>query len=121
MLLEGGGNSERSRPFTQFAPRDAEFAKFRQESRTLLQPKNKSMLQFVLAFVVVPGRFCAIEPTRQIAAAKVANRWWRVDEADDEPNRHACRRQTYPRFASQYGEMRSHGVNHVIDSLSLLG
>lgn len=119
-LKEGGTSNgadrlRRSHRVTRNLPR------LRQESRTLLQPKIKSMLQGVLTCVVVPGRFCAADLTRQIAAGKVGNRLWKVDEDDDGPNRHTCRLRTYPRFATPDGDMQSHGVSHVTDSLSLLG
>ena len=54
-------------PFTVFAPTDAAFAKLPAGTvETLLQPANRSQLQSVLTYHVVPGRITAAELVAKI-------------------------------------------------------
>lgn len=56
-------------PFTVFAPTDAAFARLPAGTvDTLLQPANRSMLQSVLTYHVVPGRVTAADLVRLIGA-----------------------------------------------------
>ena len=56
-------------PFTGFAPTNAAFAKLPAGTvDTLLQPANKSMLQSVLTYHVVPGRLTAADLMARIKA-----------------------------------------------------
>jgi len=56
-------------PFTVFAPTNAAFAKLPAGTvETLLQPANRSMLQSVLTYHVVPGRLTAADLMARIRA-----------------------------------------------------
>jgi uncharacterized surface protein with fasciclin (FAS1) repeats len=56
-------------PFTVFAPTNAAFAKLPAGTvDTLLKPENKSVLQGVLTYHVVPGRFTAADLSKAIQA-----------------------------------------------------
>lgn len=58
-------------PFTVFAPTNAAFAKLPAGTvDTLLKPENKAMLQSVLTYHVVAGRFTANDLMRKIRAGK---------------------------------------------------
>ncbi|MEI6448218.1 MAG: fasciclin domain-containing protein, partial [Actinomycetes bacterium] len=53
--LEGSG------PFTVFAPTNAAFADIQSTVDTLLKPENKTQLQDVLKYHVVPGTYMAAD------------------------------------------------------------
>jgi uncharacterized surface protein with fasciclin (FAS1) repeats len=53
--LEGAG------PFTVFAPTNAAFADIQSTVDTLLKPENKTQLQDVLKYHVVPGTYMAAD------------------------------------------------------------
>jgi uncharacterized surface protein with fasciclin (FAS1) repeats len=56
-------------PFTVFAPTDAAFARLRAGTvETVLRPENRSMLQSVLTYHVVPGRLTAADLMARIRA-----------------------------------------------------
>ena len=55
--LEGTG------PYTVFAPTDAAFADIQSTVDTLLEPDNKTDLQQVLTYHVVPGTYTAADLT----------------------------------------------------------
>jgi uncharacterized surface protein with fasciclin (FAS1) repeats len=114
-------------PFTVFAPTNAAFERLPAGTvQTLLRPENKTMLQTVLTYHVVPGRLTAADLMRrirdgggqarlttvqggQLTARMMGNRIMLVDAKGGMSH------------VVQGDVMQSNGVIHVTDSVSLPG
>jgi len=114
-------------PFTVFAPTNAAFAKLPAGTvDTLLQPANRSVLQSVLTYHVVPGRLTAADLVARIRAGggqarlktvqggiltarMMGNTIMLVDAKGGMSH------------VTQANVMQSNGVIHVTDSVSLPG
>jgi uncharacterized surface protein with fasciclin (FAS1) repeats len=114
-------------PFTVFAPTNAAFARLPAGTvDTLLKPENRSMLQTVLTYHVVPGRLTAADLMQQIRAGggqarlttvqggmltarMMGNRIMLVDAKGGMSH------------VTQTNVMQSNGVIHVTDAVSLPG
>ncbi len=69
-------------PFTVFAPTDDAFAKLPPETlENLLKPENKSQLQAILTYHVVPGRVMASDAATLTSAKTVNGQSFRITES----------------------------------------
>jgi uncharacterized surface protein with fasciclin (FAS1) repeats len=69
-------------PFTVFAPTDEAFAKLPPETlENLLKPENKSQLQAILTYHVVPGKVMASDAAMLASAKTVNGQSFRITES----------------------------------------
>ena len=69
-------------PFTVFAPTDDAFAKLPPETlENLLKPENKSQLQAILTYHVVPGKVMASDAAMLTSAKTVNGQSFRITES----------------------------------------
>ena len=69
-------------PFTVFAPTDEAFAKLPPETlENLLKPENKSELQAILTYHVVPGKVMASDAATLTSAKTVNGQSFRISES----------------------------------------
>ena len=69
-------------PFTVFAPTDEAFAKLPPETlENLLKPENKSQLQAILTYHVVPGKVMASDAAMLSSAKTVNGQSFRITES----------------------------------------
>ena len=114
-------------PFTVFAPTNAAFAKLPAGTvETLLQPANRSTLQSVLTYHVVPGRITAADLVEMIRAGGGQARLTTVQggtlTARLEGNRVTLTdAKGGVAHVTQADVMQSNGVIHVTDAVSLPG
>jgi uncharacterized surface protein with fasciclin (FAS1) repeats len=114
-------------PFTVFAPTNAAFAKLPAGTvDTLLQPANRSMLQSVLTYHVVPGRMTAADLMAAIRAGGGQARLTTVQGGTLTARMMGNRIMLIDAkggmsHVTQANVMQSNGVIHVTDSVSLPG
>jgi uncharacterized surface protein with fasciclin (FAS1) repeats len=114
-------------PFTVFAPTNAAFAKLPAGTvQTLLRPENKSMLQSVLTYHVVPGRLTASDLMQRIKAGGGQARLTTVNGGTLTARMMGNRVMLVDAkggmsHVTQADVMQSNGVIHVTDSVSLPG
>ncbi|MGD9307541.1 MAG: fasciclin domain-containing protein [Desulfosarcina sp.] len=98
-------------PFTVFAPTDEAFAKLPDGTvEDLLKPENKSKLQAILTYHVVPGKVMAKDAVKLTSAKTVNGENFKISTSDgsvmvDDAN------------VVKTDIMASNGVIHVIDSV----
>ncbi len=98
-------------PFTVFAPTDEAFAKLPPETlENLLKPENKSQLQAILTYHVVPGKVMASDAAMLTSAKTVNGQSFRITESGDKlmVNKATVIKADIP---------ASNGVIHVIDQV----
>ena len=106
-VLRGDG------PFTVFAPTDAAFAKLPAGTvENLLKPENKSKLQSILTYHVVPGRYLAAEVVKMNSAKTVNGNSFKVSMSGGNAMVDNAR-------IVKTDILASNGVIHVIDSVIL--
>jgi len=114
-------------PFTVFAPTNAAFAKLPAGTvDTLLQPANRSTLQSVLTYHVVPGRLTAADLMARIRAGGGQARLTTVQGGTLTARMMGNRIMLIDAkggmsHVTQANVMQSNGVIHVTDSVSLPG
>ena len=114
-------------PFTVFAPTNAAFAKLPAGTvQTLLRPENKSMLQSVLTYHVVPGRLTASDLMQRIKAGGGQARLTTVNGGTLTARMMGNRVMLVDAkggmsHVTQADVMQSNGVIHVTDAVSLPG
>jgi len=114
-------------PFTVFAPTNAAFAKLPAGTvDTLLQPANRSMLQSVLTYHVVPGRLTAADLMARIRAGGGQAQLRTVQGGTLTARMMGDRIMLVDAkggmsHVTQANVMQSNGVIHVTDSVSLPG
>ena len=114
-------------PFTVFAPTNAAFAKLPAGTvDTLLQPANKSMLQSVLTYHVVPGRLTAADLMARIKAGNGQARLTTVQGGTITASMMGNKIMLTDAkggmsHVTQGNVMQSNGVIHVTDGVSLPG
>ena len=114
-------------PFTVFAPTNAAFAKLPAGTvDTLLQPANKSMLQSVLTYHVVPGRLTAADLMSRIKAGNGQARLTTVQGGTLTASMMGNKIMLTDAkggmsHVTQGNVMQSNGVIHVTDGVSLPG
>ena len=114
-------------PFTVFAPTNAAFAKLPAGTvQTLLRPENKSMLQSVLTYHVVPGRLTASDLMQRIRAGGGQARLTTVNGGMLTAKMMGNRVMLMDAkggmsHVTQADVMQSNGVIHVTDAVSLPG
>ncbi len=114
-------------PFTVFAPTNAAFAKLPAGTvDTLLQPANRSMLQSVLTYHVVPGRMTAADLMAAIRAGGGQARLTTVQGGTLTARMMGNRIMLMDArggmsHVTQANVMQSNGVIHVTDGVSLPG
>ena len=115
-------------PFTVFAPTDAAFAELPDGAvATLLKPENKTQLQTVLTYHVVPGRLTADDLMAKIregggkARLKTASGGALVAEMNGPNNVVIVDDQGMVAHISTYDVIQSNGVIHVVDKVLLPG
>lgn len=100
-------------PLTVFAPTDEAFAKLPAGTvENLLKPENRSKLQAILTYHVVPGRVTAGEVVKLSSAPTANGRELRISAADGKvmvDNAHVIKTDV----------MASNGVIHVIDAVMI--
>ena len=116
-----------ARPFTVFAPTNAAFAKLPAGTvDTLLQPANKSMLQSVLTYHVVPGRLTAADLLARIKAGNGQARLTTVQGGTLTASMMGNKIMLTDAkggmsHVTQGNVMQSNGVIHVTDGVSIPG
>ncbi len=119
--LKGAG------PFTVFAPTNAAFDKLPAGTvDTLLKPENRSTLQSVLTYHVVPGRVTAAELMQMISAGGGAARLTTVQGGMLTARMMGDRVMLMDAkggmsHVTQADVMQSNGVIHVIDTVAMPG
>ena len=114
-------------PFTVFAPTNAAFAKLPAGTvDTLLQPANKSTLQSVLTYHVVPGRLTAADLMARIKAGNGQARLTTVQGGTLTASMMGNKIMLTDAkggmsHVTQGNVMQSNGVIHVTDGVSLPG
>ena len=114
-------------PFTVFAPTNAAFAKLPAGTvDTLLQPANRTMLQSVLTYHVVPGRLAAADLMDRIKAGGGQARLTTVQGGTLTARMMGNRVMLVDAkggmsHVTQANVMQSNGVIHVTDAVSLPG
>ena len=114
-------------PFTVFAPTNAAFAKLPAGTvDTLLQPANKSMLQSVLTYHVVPGRLSAADLLARIKAGNGQARLTTVQGGTLTASMMGNKIMLTDAkggmsHVTQGNVMQSNGVIHVTDGVSIPG
>ena len=114
-------------PFTVFAPTNAAFAKLPAGTvDTLLQPANKSMLQSVLTYHVVPGRLTAADLMARIKAGNGQARLTTVQGGTITASMMGNKIMLTDAkggmsHVTQGNVMQSNGVIHVTDGVSIPG
>ena len=114
-------------PFTVFAPTNAAFAKLPAGTvDSLLQPVNKSMLQSVLTYHVVPGRLTAADLMARIKAGNGQARLTTVQGGTLTASMMGNKIMLTDAkggmsHVTQGNVMQSNGVIHVTDGVSLPG
>lgn len=114
-------------PFTVFAPTNAAFARLPAGTvDTLLQPANRSMLQSVLTYHVVPGRMTAADLMAAIRAGGGQARLTTVQGGTLTAKMMGNRIMLMDArggmsHVTQANVMQSNGVIHVTDAVSLPG
>ena len=114
-------------PFTVFAPTNAAFAKLPAGTvDTLLQPANKSMLQSVLTYHVVPGRLTAADLLARIKAGNGQARLTTVQGGTLTASMMGNKIMLTDAkggmsHVTQGNVMQSNGVIHVTDGVSIPG
>ena len=114
-------------PFTVFAPTNAAFAKLPAGTvDTLLQPANRSMLQSVLTYHVVPGRLTAADLMARIKAGNGQARLTTVQGGTLTASMMGNKIMLTDAkggmsHVTQANVMQSNGVIHVTDGVSLPG
>ena len=114
-------------PFTVFAPTNAAFAKLPAGTvDTLLQPANRTMLQSVLTYHVVPGRLTAADLMARIKAGGGQARLTTVQGGTLTARMMGNRVMLVDAkggmsHVTQANVMQSNGVIHVTDAVSLPG
>jgi uncharacterized surface protein with fasciclin (FAS1) repeats len=114
-------------PFTVFAPTNAAFAKLPAGTvDTLLQPANRSMLQSVLTYHVVPGRMTAADLMAAIRAGGGQARLTTVQGGTLTARMMGNRIMLIDAkggmsHVTQANVMQSNGVIHVTDGVSIPG
>ena len=114
-------------PFTVFAPTNAAFAKLPAGTvDTLLQPANKSTLQSVLTYHVVPGRLTAADLMARIKAGNGQARLTTVQGGTITASMMGNKIMLTDAkggmsHVTQGNVMQSNGVIHVTDGVSLPG
>ena len=114
-------------PFTVFAPTNAAFAKLPAGTvDTLLQPANKTMLQSVLTYHVVPGRLTAADLMARIKAGNGQARLTTVQGGTLTASMMGNKIMLTDAkggmsHVTQGNVMQSNGVIHVTDGVSLPG
>ena len=114
-------------PFTVFAPTNAAFAKLPAGTvDTLLQPANKSTLQSVLTYHVVPGRLTAADLMARIKAGNGQARLTTVQGGTLTASMMGNRIMLTDAkggmsHVTQGNVMQSNGVIHVTDGVSIPG
>lgn len=114
-------------PFTVFAPTNAAFAKLPAGTvDTLLQPANKSMLQSVLTYHVVPGRLTAADLMARIKAGNGKARLTTVQGGTLTASMMGNKIMLTDAkggmsHVTQANVMQSNGVIHVTDGVSIPG
>lgn len=100
-------------PFTVFAPTDAAFAKLPDGTiSTLLKPENKSTLQAILKYHVVPGKVMAKDVVKLNGAKTLAEQWAAINTTGGKVMVDNAR-------VVKTDIETSNGVIHVIDSVIL--
>ncbi len=100
-------------PFTVFAPTDEAFAKLPAGTvEELLKPENRSKLQAVLTYHVVPGKVLAKDVVKLQTAKTAQGQSVRISSKDGQPMVDNAR-------IVKTDIMASNGVIHVIDSVIL--
>ena len=106
-VLRGDG------PFTVFAPTDDAFAKLPKGTlESLLKPENKSKLQSILTYHVVPGRYMSEDVVRMNSAKTVNGQSFEISNSYGRPMVDNARIVKTDIHASN-------GVIHVIDTVIL--
>ncbi len=114
-------------PFTVFAPTNAAFAKLPAGTvDTLLKPENRSTLQTVLTYHVVPGRLTAADLMQQIRAGGGQARLTTVQGGTLTARMMGNRIMLIDAkggmsHVTQANVMQSNGVIHVTDAVSMPG
>jgi uncharacterized surface protein with fasciclin (FAS1) repeats len=114
-------------PFTVFAPTNAAFQKLPAGTvETLLRPENRTMLQTVLTYHVVPGRLTAADLMQRIKAGGGTARLTTVQGGALTARMMGGRVMLVDAkggmsHVTQADVMQSNGVIHVTDSVSLPG
>jgi uncharacterized surface protein with fasciclin (FAS1) repeats len=114
-------------PFTVFAPTNAAFAKLPAGTvDTLLKPENRSMLQTVLTYHVVPGKLTAADLMQRISAGGGQARLTTVQGGMLTARMMGGRIMLLDAkggmsHVTQANVMQSNGVIHVTDAVSLPG
>ena len=114
-------------PFTVFAPTNTAFAKLPAGTvDTLLQPANKSMLQSVLTYHVVPGRLTAADLMARIKAGNGKARLTTVQGGTITASMMGNKIMLTDAkggmsHVTQANVMQSNGVIHVTDGVSIPG
>ena len=112
-------------PFTVFAPTNAAFAKLPAGTvDTLLLPQNRSMLQSVLTYHVVPGRVTAADLMRMIAEGNGQARLTTVQGGTLTARMMGDKVMLVDAkggmsHVTQADVMQSNGVIHVVDSVAM--
>ena len=114
-------------PFTVFAPTNAAFAKLPAGTvQTLLRPENRSMLQSILTYHVVPGRLTAADLMQRIKAGGGQARLTTVNGGTLTARMMGNRVMLMDAkggmsHVTQANVMQSNGVIHVTDAVSMPG
>ncbi len=114
-------------PFTVFAPTNDAFAKLPAGTvDTLLKPENRSTLQSVLTYHVVPGRVTAAELMQMISAGGGAARLTTVQGGTLTARMMGDRVMLMDAkggmsHVTQADVMQSNGVIHVVDTVAMPG